>query len=345
MPHKRSSPSSSSTDGGDAKRISTKDPNKATGFTMLSLKDQHWLLTSKLVESMELGPKDSLPVPNAKCPPCGAISTVEELKAMLRFAHFVGAKELPSHVLFAAKCLIDHFSTEVVQQLAPDFVSVFAILRGDHYGPVGSGTLAYRAATEGCLWVFKWACSLCTHNTLKNKVDWDWPFLAQRAAASGCIPILAYIHEMGHDIGTNYAFLAAVFDGHMPVVQWLHDKGYSCVRSNKAFLTAVKNGRVALMEWLRDHGFSCGHSNEAIIEAIRDDRVDSVQWLLAHKFPGRELVCEKAAFYAAPSVLEWGIKNLPYIVPRLKRQSPAEWETAKRRRATNTILINLPWSD
>lgn len=153
MPEKRKA--TTSLGGGAAK--SSPSPSSDNGLVMVRVRDFPWMEGADLVKAT-VSEDGEVPLPARKVAFLFSIDnyyTKDHLEEWLRFADYIGAKEMPVHILNLAVIYINHFPEEFFDKTAGYLKEVFNILR-NYPRNYWHG----QAAKHGLLWFFKWADSL-----------------------------------------------------------------------------------------------------------------------------------------------------------------------------------------
>ncbi|POM66369.1 Hypothetical protein PHPALM_17773, partial [Phytophthora palmivora] len=137
-------------------------------------------------------------------------------------------------------------------------------------------------AEKGCQWgVVEWI--LTSREVEDPKVDMD------NIAAQGDIDFLQWIYSQGVGRFTTHSIESAAFNGHLSILEWLHDGPAKIELSTSVLNEAARGGKVEVVKWLHEH--QC-HSTSAAMEAAAENGyLEVMQWLYANT----DVVCTSRA--------------------------------------------------
>jgi len=126
----------------------------------------------------------------------------------------------------------------------------------------------------------------CAHNAQHTPMGWSsavgaWQKACDYWSARGDVSLLEWAHAHGIE---KYAFahvsLYAAERGHLPVLEWLHEKVLPFQSWTSCF--AAKYGHLHILEWMHAHGNAL-NSNTAE-EAILGGQLECLQFLHLHGY-------------------------------------------------------------
>ncbi|KAE9111253.1 hypothetical protein PF007_g11552 [Phytophthora fragariae] len=151
------------------------------------------------------------------------------------------------------------------------------------------------AAANNHLEVVKWL-----HD---NRTEGCTPLGMALAAASGHVEMMEWLHS-NCNIGTTGAMDAAVINGRLDALKWLH-KHTSSTCSTDAMDIAAFNGHFAVVQWLHEHT-SAGCTTDAMDNAAGRGHLDIVKWLHHNRTEGcTSDAMDHAALSGALETVKW----------------------------------------
>src|SRR6056297_3224362 len=109
--------------------------------------------------------------------------------------------------------------------------------------------LGVGAAAAGHMHVFEWLFVMCL-NEDPSPLRWDFPRCFEQAAHHGRMAILDFMSaEVMPEVDDGTACMRAAGSGHLTMLTFLHKRrGFTC--DQRAFRMAAENGHLPVLEWL-----------------------------------------------------------------------------------------------
>lgn len=166
----------------------------------------------------------------------------------------------------------------------------------DEYDSKASFEELSLAASGGHVKVLEWAD--------KNGIQWLSYKLCERAAYHGQVDMLDWIYErVCHDKRSFHSASPSAFHGgHIPVLEWLHDR--NLLLSYPRTHEAAGRGQLAVLQWMNDKGRLDTNDGLAWSSAAHYGDVKLLQWLFENGFASTIGFLNKADIRDL-SVLEW----------------------------------------
>ena len=110
------------------------------------------------------------------------------------------------------------------------------------------------------------------------------------------------------ELDESEAMFVAAREGHLGVLQWLHDRRRTFVAidwNQGLYEVAAAHGHMRVLEWLHDMRCPRGTSADAITGAVRSGSIDVIVWLRNRGFKWNADACTSAAEHGRLDILEW----------------------------------------
>jgi hypothetical protein len=128
--------------------------------------------------------------------------------------------------------------------------------------------------------------------------------VAHAAARAGSAEVLAWAAECGYPIGVERCVRTATVNGHLPVLQWMHD--HIDMWREPVCRIAAEAGHLEVLKWAHGHQ-RCDRSTFA--SASRGGHMEVVRYLHASRCPSDRSACALAASAGNLEVLAWLVER------------------------------------
>jgi hypothetical protein len=140
-----------------------------------------------------------------------------------------------------------------------------------------------------------------------------WDASTCNAAWGGHLAVLQWLHEKGLFRAAGDLHKSAAEGRHVLVLQWLDANGFPC--DEMTWYAALENGHLDVVQWLhakvKDDPWagSCLWDEDECMAAAFGGHLDVLQWLHASGCPWDSQVCSLAAAHGHEAVLDWARAN------------------------------------
>lgn len=111
--------------------------------------------------------------------------------------------------------------------------------------------------------------------------------LCNRAADRGSLKLLKLLRKNGYSWNASTYFIAAK-NGHLDILQYLHENGCPRPRTSFAIDMAVRNGHLEIVKYLHENGYSWNAT--ACEKAVKNNHLDIVKYLHDNGCPCKHIV-------------------------------------------------------
>lgn len=177
------------------------------------------------------------------------------------------------------------------------------------YADATTGYELWRAAGSGSLTLLQRVHGMCTTSAglLQSSSSNAIELTLEAATANGHLHIVQWLHETFPERkNKTWAIDTAAENGHLAIMQWLHATKSMLDRASMAAMDeAARNGRLDIVQWLHDNR-SEGCSTRAMDCAARNGHLHIVQWLHANRTEGcTTQAMDWAAAQGHLNVVQW----------------------------------------
>jgi len=131
---------------------------------------------------------------------------------------------------------------------------------------------------------------------------------ARVGAQGGHVPVLQWMKKVGFDLQKWEVWIAAAREGHVHILDWLHDEVNGFENHQTSILRAAAvAGRTNVLLWARDKGITWSNTTCAFAAAY--GRLDVVQWLRENECPWSGDTIRSAWANGHPDVVQWAREN------------------------------------